>query len=173
MFLTFLRKILNETRRIKNKIRYKNFKHIGCNFFTQRGFQYVGEKYISIGDYFNAGEGLMLQAWDQYRDFQDKFSPNLIIGNNVSMMSRCHLSCAQKIEIGDGTLFGDNVFVTDNFHGTGAEEERYIPPIERPLYVKGEVIIGKNVWIGRNVCIMPNVHIGDCATVGANSVVTK
>ena len=38
--------------------------------------------------------------------------------------------------------------------------------------MKGGVHIGNNVWVGRNVCIMPGVHIGDGAVIGANSVVT-
>jgi acetyltransferase-like isoleucine patch superfamily enzyme len=28
------------------------------------------------------------------------------------------------------------------------------------------------VWLGNNVCVLPNVTIGDGAVVGANSVVT-
>lgn len=64
-------------------------------------------------------------------------------------------------------------FVTDNFHGNNSREQLRIPPINRPLDVRGEVRIGKNVWIGRNVCIMPRGSIGDGAVIGANAVVTK
>ena len=41
----------------------------------------------------------------------------------------------------------------------------------RPL--KGDTIIGNDVWIGQNVTIMPGVHIGDGAIIGTNSVVAK
>lgn len=34
-------------------------------------------------------------------------------------------------------------------------------------------MIGNDVWIGQNVTIMPGVHIGDGAIIGANSVVAK
>ena len=40
-------------------------------------------------------------------------------------------------------------------------------------YTKGEIIIGNNVWLGDNVCVLPGVTIGDNVIVGANSVVTK
>lgn len=39
--------------------------------------------------------------------------------------------------------------------------------------VKGDVIIGNNVWIGERSIILPGVSIGDGAIIGANSVVTK
>ena len=33
--------------------------------------------------------------------------------------------------------------------------------------------IGDNVWIGDKVTILPGVHIGDGAVIGANAVVVK
>ena len=34
-------------------------------------------------------------------------------------------------------------------------------------------MVGNDVWIGQNVTVLPGVHIGDGAIVGANSVVSK
>ena len=39
--------------------------------------------------------------------------------------------------------------------------------------VKGDTIIGNDVWIGYRASIMPGIHIGDGAIIAANSVVTK
>ena len=47
-----------------------------------------------------------------------------------------------------------------------------IPPIKRPLYVKGPVIIGNNVWIGEGARILSGVTIGDGSVIGTNAVVT-
>ena len=45
------------------------------------------------------------------------------------------------------------------------------PPSIEDLPFKGDTIIGNDVWIGQNAVIMPGVHIGDGAIIGANSVV--
>ena len=46
-----------------------------------------------------------------------------------------------------------------------------VPPLfEMPI--KGDTIIGNDVWIGQNVTILPGVHIGDGAIIGLNSVVS-
>lgn len=41
------------------------------------------------------------------------------------------------------------------------------------LSLKGDTVIGNDVWICQNATILPGVHIGDGAIIGANSVVTK
>ena len=39
--------------------------------------------------------------------------------------------------------------------------------------VKGDTVIGNDVWIGYGALIMPGIQIGDGAIIAANSVVTK
>ena len=47
------------------------------------------------------------------------------------------------------------------------------PPAASDMPFKGDTIIGNDVWIGQNATILPGVHIGDGAIVGANSVVAR
>lgn len=45
------------------------------------------------------------------------------------------------------------------------------PPKADDMPFKGNTVIGNDVWIGQNATILPGVHIGDGAIIGANSVV--
>ncbi len=48
--------------------------------------------------------------------------------------------------------------------------DQSVPPIEK-MPLKGDTIIGNDVWIGQNTTILPGVNIGDGVIIGANSVV--
>jgi acetyltransferase-like isoleucine patch superfamily enzyme len=100
--------------------------------------------------------------------------PSLVFGNGITIGEYSHITCAQRIEIGDGLLTGRYVLITDNSHGNSlADGSEDIAPLTRKVYSKGPVIIGKNVWICDKATILPNVRIGDGAIVAANAVVTK
>ena len=45
------------------------------------------------------------------------------------------------------------------------------PPTAEELPLKGDTIVGNDVWIGQNATILPGVHIGDGAIIGLGSIV--
>ena len=47
------------------------------------------------------------------------------------------------------------------------------PPCVADMQLRGDTVIGNDVWIGQNAVILPGVHIGDGAIIGANSVVGR
>lgn len=131
---------------------------------------FQGGQYISIGEYCTIGENVELTAWDNYKG--QTFTPEIRIGNGCTIRKGSHITAINKIIIGDNLLTGPYVLITDNSHGCGCYEEAGIRPHDRPLYSKGAVTIGNNVWIGEKASVMPGVTIGDGAIIAANSVVT-
>lgn len=147
-----------------------NYASFGTKSFLGVHLISRGEKYITIGDYCHIGDNSILTAWDNYKD--QIFSPQIKIGNGCNFGVLSHITAINYIEIGNNCLTGPQVLITDNSHGVFSLEDLGIAPINRPLYSKGPVIIGDNVWIGSKVTICPNVHIGNGAIIAANSVVT-
>ena len=131
----------------------------------------IGSRYFDLGKRVSFGKNVVLSAWSSYRE--QSFSPSVIIGNNCCFGDYLHLTCINNINIGDNILTGRWVTITDNSHGLTDNLSLAIPPLDRPLVSKGPVTIGKNVWIGDKVTILPGVTIGDCCIIGANSVVVK
>lgn len=132
-----------------------------------RNIKIINFQNITIGNNFSAGQGLWLEAIAG--------TSRLVIGDNVNISDWSHIGCLDKVVISSGCLIGSKVHITDHSHGRTLElcEQSDIPPDKRTLYSKGQVFIDENVWIGDGVVILPGVHIGRGAVVGANSVVTK
>jgi acetyltransferase-like isoleucine patch superfamily enzyme len=147
------------------------FKKVGYNVTFASPLSLHGGKYVTIGDNFGCDQRFRLDAYDEF--LGDKFNPEIIIGNNVSIQKDCHLAAINKIVLGDNVLLASKVYISDHSHGEINLEAIKSAPCQRKLFSKGPVIIKDNVWIGEGVSVLPNVTIGENSIVGANSVVTK
>ena len=77
----------------------------------------------------------------------------------------CRFQDTGGIAIGDGTLIGHGSTLTTLNHS--------IDPDRRADMTPAPILIGRNVWRGASVTVVPGVTIGDGAIVGAGAVVTK
>jgi acetyltransferase-like isoleucine patch superfamily enzyme len=145
----------------------RRFSSFGHSVIKWKPFLLVGEQYITIGDGTVIGKNIQLTAWKN-----NGKDPEIVIGDGCLIRENTHITAINNIHIGNNLLTGTNVLITDNSHGQATYEQMLFEPIHRPLYSKGPIVIGNNVWLGNNVCIMPSVTIGDGAIIGANSVVT-
>lgn len=127
---------------------------------------------ISFGVCCDIDSYCVLEAYHFSSSESRQTKPIISIGNNCIFGQYTHLTAVKGITIGDNLLTGRFVLITDNSHGSFTKEELAIHPSNRKVMSKGEVIIGKNVWIGDKVSILPGVHIGDGCVIGANTVVT-
>ncbi len=62
-----------------------------------------------------------------------------------------------------------NAVSTFPFYIFNGWQQETPPMSEMPL--KGDTVVGNDVWIGQNATILPGVRIGDGAIIGANSTV--
>lgn len=92
--------------------------------------------------------------------------PGIVLEKNVTIGR--HVSLNWGVTICEGVMVGKyTTFHTQN-HKRNFEKQRFEGLTEiRPIFV------GKNTWIGEKCTILPGVSIGDFATIGAASVVTK
>lgn len=158
---------------IKRKQFFKKYKKISRSSFigkngTGKGCKLEGYETLTIGSNTFIGEGSELLAYESH--FERPLDAHLTIGKNVRITARCRITCAGNISIGDNALFAADVFITDHNHGMNPEVEGGYSPQDISI---DDVTIGKGVWLGQRVCVLPGVTIGDHSIVGANSVVTK
>lgn len=148
---------------------------MGGGIFFKSVKEFYGKEFISIGNNTCFSYDLYLTAWKRFslQNGCQEFFPTLQIGNNCNFGANNHITCINKIIIGNGVLTGKWVTITDNNHGTSDFDSMKLPPMKRPLSTKGPVIIKDDVWIGDKATILSGVTIGKGAIVAANSVVTK
>ena len=97
--------------------------------------------------------------------FYSEFGKNLTLGKGVFINIGCRFQDTGGITIGDGSLIGHGSTLTTLDHG--------IDPSRRADMIPAPVVIGRKVWLGAEVTVVPGVSIGDGAIVGAGAVVTK
>lgn len=117
---------------------------------------------------------------------------NMHLGENISIGPGCVFESEEgRISIGDNVVFSANAYLGADFGEITisndvrigmntlmrAANHRYDQSPNVPIFAQGhlpgKIVIGNDVWIGANVTILPDVHIGDHCVIGAGSVVTK
>jgi acetyltransferase-like isoleucine patch superfamily enzyme len=91
------------------------------------------------------------------------YNGELLIEEKVFINDNCNINCVNRICIGSNTKIAPNVSINDHDHNYKNANDGHL--------LKGEVIIGRNVWIGSNVVILRDTTIGDNAVIAAGSVV--
>jgi acetyltransferase-like isoleucine patch superfamily enzyme len=86
------------------------------------------------------------------------------IGNDVWISQYVYIDelHPESISIGDNTTIGIGTSIISHF---------YWGPKKKDF--KGNVVIGRDVFIGPHCVILPNVTIGDCSVIQAGTVVSR
>lgn len=76
----------------------------------------------------------------------------------------------ETADIGNYVMIAPNVAIISSMHN---HDRTDIPMILQGATTGRKVIIEDDVWLGRNVLVMPGVRIGEGSIVAAGAVVTK
>tara|TARA_B100000902_G_C26817233_1_gene672131 strand:- start:41 stop:601 length:561 start_codon:yes stop_codon:yes gene_type:complete len=103
-------------------------------------------------------------------------TPNLDIHKYVYVGPGCIFSSRVSVRIGAGSMIGPRSM----FFGGNHVFDAYpgVPMIawndkNKPMELDSSIVVGRDCWIGASAIILGGSIIGDCAVVGAGSVVTK
>jgi maltose O-acetyltransferase len=75
-----------------------------------------------------------------------------------------------SVQIGNHVMMGEDVLIVSWKHDFSRID---IPMTQQGFQEQKTVIIGDDIWIGSRAILLPGVHIGNGAIVGAGSVVTN
>jgi acetyltransferase-like isoleucine patch superfamily enzyme len=142
---------------------YRGYLLLG--YVPQHGAIIRDARSIRVGRNFRLSPGCKLLCQDP------QAGSELVIGDNVALNFDVTLNADNggQIIIGNDVLLGPGVYIRASNH-------RFISidtPIRLQSHLPGKIIIDDGVWLGTNLVVLPNEHIGKGAVVGAGSVVTK
>lgn len=119
-------------------------------------WKYPPHNGVTIGDNVDIGPGTY---------FDVPRGARLSIGNDVKLTCGTVISAAASVTIGHSALIAEYVSIRDSEHNSVPHEE-----IKNQGLKQGEIIIGEDVWIGRNAAIFMNSIINRGAIIGAGSL---
>jgi acetyltransferase-like isoleucine patch superfamily enzyme len=163
--LTLYEKLFLIKKRIYflNKILYGKF---GFKSIINNPMFIPNKKNIYIGDNVTIRDYARIEPIIKWRDIS--YNPKVIIGDNTNIEQNLHLTCANKVQIGNNVLITAGVTITDIDHEYNDISKGVL---EQGIIVK-ETILGDRCFIGMGCRIMAGVNIGNNCVIGANSVVT-
>ena len=133
--------------------RCKTFVGFGSEFIDKKNIQFEGSVYIGRFCFFSAEDG------------------KIEVGDNTRFNANVHVNASNggEIIISSNCLIGPNVVLRSSNHVYDSSDVLII----EQSHTKGKIEIEEDVWLGANVVILPNIHIGKGAIVAAGAVVTK
>jgi acetyltransferase-like isoleucine patch superfamily enzyme len=94
-------------------------------------------------------------------------TPRLTIGDGTTLGHMNHITCIDRVEIGEQVLTADRVYISDHSHRF---DDPRVPIKHQSVVSKGPVKIGRGSWLGENVAVL-SCTIGANCVIGANAVV--
>jgi virginiamycin A acetyltransferase len=121
---------------------------------------------------------IIVGDYSYYDDEEDiyNFEKNVLyhyefLGDKLIIGKFCQIACGAKFLM-NGMFHILDTFSTYPFMIFSDECKAKYPDDAKPSF-KGDIVIGNDVWIGRDATFLPGVKISDGAIIGTNSLITK
>lgn len=92
----------------------------------------------------------------------------VILSNNVVLNRNVHINASELVVIGENTLIGPDCYFVDSNHVFKKDSTLISSDV-----ISSPILLKDNVWLGRNVTVLPGVTIERNVVVAACAVVTK
>ncbi len=126
--------------------------NMACFYFKDSTFRF------QVAFRMSQGRGITKLIGDVFYKFS-RVKKRIYLGKETKVGYGLYIGHGGPIIINPTTVIGNNCNLSQ-FTTIGSNENH-------------AAVIGDNVYIGPNVCIVEDVHIGNNVTIGAGSVVTK
>lgn len=147
------------------------FFKVKTNHLKSGGANYIGldVKFVNRG-IITLGNSVIIRP--STRVYAGNSQSFVSFGDGTEIGEHSTISSNNRIVFGNDVLTGPHVFIADHNH---AYENPYVPVSKQGVRCNStdEVVIGDGSWLGTNVVVVGNIHIGKHCVIGANSVVTK
>lgn len=123
----------------------------------------VGQEYIRFGDPVLVDDFVLVVAREP-----------MVIGDYVHLAAFSSITGGERVDIGDFSAISQGARIltgTDDFTGWGFGNSTV--PAEYRNATRAPVSIGRFCIVGANAVVLPGVSVGEGATVGAGTVVTR
>lgn len=172
-----------ESKRLKKFFKL-SLKLTGINFIAVKLLNYVIDSLLSRDPYLYR----KIQKVYEQQYIQDLKNSFLHVGSSLNIDERVKVDKPHNVSLGNNVHIGEDCFfvatggiiINDHCHLSrnvtiySANHEymgNAIPYDDK--FVCAPVILGRGVWIGRNVNILPGVKIGNGAIIGMGTTVSK
>lgn len=133
-----------------------------------RGTKLINSKSIRLGSRVQFGDNTRLES------FGPGTEPKIEIGDGTSFGDSLHVGAVSGVSIGRNVLGASGILIIDHNHGNPREDinsSKIVAPRDRPLRSRGPIVIGDSVWLGERVIVLGGSSIGEGAIIAAASIV--
>jgi len=168
--------------KLRNSVYKRKFKSYGKNIIIEPGVIFKGYKNISIGDNVKIDHNCLIESGDRLlgkviNKYKGNIGHQIVIGNHIHICRDSQLIGYGGLYIQDNCVLssGCKLYSLSNRPNDPDDLKKIISlmPYDKSVFSIGKILLEKNVWLGLNVIIMPNVKIGKNSFVTSNSIVIK